>query len=131
MLVTFKAHGIGVKFVTGTDPEDFKKAIDEKTKAIYIESISNPAYHVSDIPALAKVQFYLSLTSLYKLTSYRLPMITTSPSSSITHSEWEVELHTFLTSPFLTLRQDTSSSRSSLVQISLARPPFLTLPLIL
>jgi len=53
--VTFKAHGIGVKFVTGADPEDFKNAIDDKTKAIYIESISNPAYHVSDIPALAKV----------------------------------------------------------------------------
>jgi O-acetylhomoserine/O-acetylserine sulfhydrylase len=53
--VTFKAFGIGVKFVHGTNPEDFAAAIDEKTKAIFVETISNPKYHMSDIPALAKV----------------------------------------------------------------------------
>jgi len=53
--VTFKVYGIGVKFVTGTKTEDFVAAIDEKTKAIFVETISNPLYHVSDIPALAKV----------------------------------------------------------------------------
>jgi O-acetylhomoserine/O-acetylserine sulfhydrylase len=53
--VTFKQFGIGVKWVTESTPEAFAAAIDEKTKAIYVESIANPKYRVSDIPALAKV----------------------------------------------------------------------------
>jgi O-acetylhomoserine/O-acetylserine sulfhydrylase len=53
--VTFKHYGIGVKWVTEDTPEAFAAAIDEKTKAIYVESIANPKYRVSDIPALAKV----------------------------------------------------------------------------
>jgi len=53
--VTFKVFGIGVKFVHGTNPEDFAAAIDEKTKAIFVETIGNPKYNMSDIPALAKV----------------------------------------------------------------------------
>ena len=38
-------------------PEAFAAAIDEKTKAIYVESIANSKYLVGDIPALAKVLF--------------------------------------------------------------------------
>ena len=93
MIVTFKAYGIGVKFVTGTEPEDYENAIDERTKAIYVESISNPAYLVSDIPALAKVGsvIFHSLIIWFTLTSHRSPMITASPLSLIIHSEWEVE----------------------------------------
>ena len=53
--MTFKHYGIGVKWVTEANPEAFAAAIDEKTKAIYVESIANPKYRVSDIPALAKV----------------------------------------------------------------------------
>jgi O-acetylhomoserine/O-acetylserine sulfhydrylase len=53
--VTFKKFGIGVKFVESTDPADFASAIDDKTKAIFIESIPNPKYTVLNIPALAKV----------------------------------------------------------------------------
>ncbi|KAF9049471.1 O-acetylhomoserine ami [Hymenopellis radicata] len=53
--VTFKKFGIGVKFVTDDKPESFAKAIDAKTKAIYVESITNPKYTVSDLPVLAKV----------------------------------------------------------------------------
>ncbi|EDR02179.1 uncharacterized protein LACBIDRAFT_309878 [Laccaria bicolor S238N-H82] len=53
--VTFKHFGIGVKWVTETTPEAFAAAIDDKTKAIYVESIANPKYNVSDIPALAKI----------------------------------------------------------------------------
>ncbi|CAA7261268.1 unnamed protein product [Cyclocybe aegerita] len=53
--VTFKHFGIGVKWVTESTPEAFAAAIDDKTKAIYIESIANPKYIVNDIPALAKV----------------------------------------------------------------------------
>ena len=54
--MTFKTFGIGVKFVSETAPEAFAAAIDEKTKAVYVEIISNPMYLLSDIPALAKVR---------------------------------------------------------------------------
>lgn len=47
--------GIKAKFVNSTDPKEFAKAIDPKTKAIYIESISNPRYQVLDFEAIAKV----------------------------------------------------------------------------
>jgi O-acetylhomoserine/O-acetylserine sulfhydrylase-like pyridoxal-dependent enzyme len=54
-VVTFKKYGIGVKFVTEDKPEAFAAAIDDKTKAIYVESIGNPKYNVSPLPELAKV----------------------------------------------------------------------------
>ncbi|THG97399.1 hypothetical protein EW026_g4587 [Hermanssonia centrifuga] len=53
--VFLKKFGIGAKFVTGTDPADFAAAIDENTKAIYVESIGNPKYIVADLPKLSKV----------------------------------------------------------------------------
>ncbi|KAF8654826.1 hypothetical protein AX16_003346 [Volvariella volvacea WC 439] len=53
--VTFKKYGIGVKWVTTPDPKDFEAAIDEKTKAIFVESIANPKYTVNNIPVLAKI----------------------------------------------------------------------------
>ncbi|KAI9463909.1 Cys/Met metabolism PLP-dependent enzyme-domain-containing protein [Boletus coccyginus] len=53
--VTFKKYDIGVKFVNGDSPADFAKAIDDKTKAIFVESIGNPKYNVAPIPELAKV----------------------------------------------------------------------------
>ncbi|KAH0835645.1 Cys/Met metabolism PLP-dependent enzyme-domain-containing protein [Lanmaoa asiatica] len=53
--VTFKKYGIGVKFVKGDDPKDFEAAIDERTKAIFVESIGNPKYNVAPIPELAKI----------------------------------------------------------------------------
>ncbi|KAF9478753.1 O-acetylhomoserine ami [Pholiota conissans] len=53
--VLFKHYGIGVRWVTEVTPEAFAAAIDEKTKAIYVESIANPKYIVSDLPKLAKI----------------------------------------------------------------------------
>ncbi|PVF94057.1 putative O-acetylhomoserine-lyase, partial [Serendipita vermifera] len=53
--VLFKKYGITVKFVPDDEPESFAKAIDENTKAIYVESIGNPKYNVAPIPELAKV----------------------------------------------------------------------------
>ncbi|KAF8451918.1 Cys/Met metabolism PLP-dependent enzyme-domain-containing protein [Boletus edulis BED1] len=53
--VTFKKFGIGVKFVHGDDPKDFQAAIDEKTKAIYVESIGNPKYNIAPLPEIAKI----------------------------------------------------------------------------
>lgn len=53
--VFFPRLGINTKFVTTGNPADFAKAVDAKTKAIFIESISNPRYEVLDIAAIAKV----------------------------------------------------------------------------
>lgn len=53
--MTFKKFGIGVKFVNSTDPEDFAAAIDEKTKAIFVEIISNSNFTLADVAGLAKV----------------------------------------------------------------------------
>jgi O-acetylhomoserine (thiol)-lyase len=53
--VTLPRLGIGVKFVDGDDTAKIAAAIDAKTKAVYVESIGNPAGNVPDFEALAKV----------------------------------------------------------------------------
>ncbi|KAK7006721.1 Cys/Met metabolism PLP-dependent enzyme-domain-containing protein [Favolaschia claudopus] len=53
--VTFKRYGIDTKFVTSPDPADYAAVIDDKTKAIYVESISNSDTALADIAGLAKV----------------------------------------------------------------------------
>ena len=53
--VSFPRLGIGVKFVDGDDPAEFKKLIDKKTKALYIETQGNPKLNIPDIEAVAKV----------------------------------------------------------------------------
>ncbi|KAG6811699.1 hypothetical protein H0H92_006206 [Tricholoma furcatifolium] len=50
-----KRFGITVKFSNGNDPQSMESLIDEKTRAVYCESISNPRFNVSDIPAIAEV----------------------------------------------------------------------------
>ncbi|KAI1298649.1 Cys/Met metabolism PLP-dependent enzyme-domain-containing protein [Xylaria venustula] len=46
--------GIKTKFIEGDSPADFAAAIDDRTKAVYIESIGNPRYNVPDFEAIAK-----------------------------------------------------------------------------
>lgn len=53
--VAFKRLGIQTKFVDGDKPEDFEKLIDEKTKAVYVESIGNPKYNVPDFEKIVKI----------------------------------------------------------------------------
>ena len=53
--VSLPRLGIATKFVKDDKPEDFAKAIDENTKAVYLESIGNPKYNVPDFEAIAKV----------------------------------------------------------------------------
>jgi O-acetylhomoserine (thiol)-lyase len=48
-------QGIEVRFAESDDPVDIAKLIDGKTKAIYCESIGNPAGNIADISALSKV----------------------------------------------------------------------------
>lgn len=52
---TLPKIGIQVKFVDSSDPENFRKAITPKTKAIFAEAIGNPKGDVLDIEAVAKV----------------------------------------------------------------------------
>lgn len=47
--------GIEVKFVDPKDPENFAAAIDEKTKALFCETVANPALDVTDLEAVAKI----------------------------------------------------------------------------
>jgi O-acetylhomoserine/O-acetylserine sulfhydrylase len=53
--VAFPRMGFGVSFVDGDDPADFEKAINEKTKALYVETIGNPKYNIPDFEALAEI----------------------------------------------------------------------------
>lgn len=47
--------GIQVKFVNGDDPAEFEKLIDDKTRAVYIETCGNPQYNVPDFEGICKV----------------------------------------------------------------------------
>ncbi|MGA1194814.1 MAG: aminotransferase class I/II-fold pyridoxal phosphate-dependent enzyme, partial [Kiritimatiellia bacterium] len=49
------ALGIKVKFVDSTDPANYAKAIDDKTRAVFCETVSNPALEVTDLEAVAKI----------------------------------------------------------------------------
>jgi O-acetylhomoserine (thiol)-lyase len=53
--VSFRRLGIDVKFVEPDDPENFRKAITPKTRAVYGETIANPRMNVLDIAAVAKI----------------------------------------------------------------------------
>lgn len=52
---TLPKLGINVKFVDQRDPDGFKKAITAKTRAIFIETLPNPALEVPDFEAITKL----------------------------------------------------------------------------
>jgi O-acetylhomoserine (thiol)-lyase len=52
---TFPKLGRTVKFVDSTKPDEFKKAITPKTRAIYTETIGNPKLDVPDFDGIAKI----------------------------------------------------------------------------
>jgi O-acetylhomoserine (thiol)-lyase len=52
---TFPKLGRSVRFVDSTIPEQFKKAINDRTRAIYVETIGNPKLDVPDFEALSKI----------------------------------------------------------------------------
>jgi O-acetylhomoserine (thiol)-lyase len=53
--VSFRRLGIDVKFVEPDDPENFRKAITPKTRAVYGETIANPRMNVLDIERVAAI----------------------------------------------------------------------------
>jgi O-acetylhomoserine (thiol)-lyase len=52
---TLPQYGIQVRFADYRDPASFDKLIDDRTKAVFCESIGNPLGNVVDIGALAEV----------------------------------------------------------------------------
>ena len=52
---TLPQMGITTRFADATKPETFAALIDERTKAIFCESVGNPLGNVTDIAALAAV----------------------------------------------------------------------------
>ncbi|HEX3011654.1 MAG TPA: aminotransferase class V-fold PLP-dependent enzyme, partial [Syntrophomonadaceae bacterium] len=52
---TFPNFGIKTHFVDPDDPENFRRAINDKTKALYIETIGNPGINLIDIEAVAQI----------------------------------------------------------------------------
>ncbi len=53
--VSFRRIGIDVKFVEPDDPENFRKALTPKTRALYGETIANPRMNVLDIERVAAI----------------------------------------------------------------------------
>jgi len=51
----FKSFNWQVRWADSEEPETFAKQIDDKTRAIYIESFANPGGIVVDIEAIAKI----------------------------------------------------------------------------
>jgi O-acetylhomoserine (thiol)-lyase len=53
--VNFRRMGIDTKFVHPDDPDNFRKAITPRTKALYAETMGNPGINVLDIEAVAAI----------------------------------------------------------------------------
>ncbi|WP_272021868.1 O-acetylhomoserine aminocarboxypropyltransferase/cysteine synthase family protein [Olleya namhaensis] len=52
--VTLPRHGITTTFVDPSDPENFSKAVQENTRAVFVESLGNPKLDVLDLEAISK-----------------------------------------------------------------------------
>lgn len=52
---TLKRFGIEARFVDTSKPENVAKAIDSKTRLVFMESIGNPRCNIDDVDAIAKV----------------------------------------------------------------------------
>jgi OAH/OAS sulfhydrylase len=52
--VALERLGIEVRFVSSDDPADFAARIDDRTRAVYLETIGNPQFNVPDLTAFAE-----------------------------------------------------------------------------
>ena len=52
---TLPKFGIKVHFVDPSDPENFKRAVNDKTKLFFAESVGNPKLDIFDIEAVARI----------------------------------------------------------------------------
>jgi len=54
--VTLPRLGIEGRFASGSDdPEEFARLIDDKTKAVYLETVPNPSLHIPNVRAIADI----------------------------------------------------------------------------
>jgi O-acetylhomoserine (thiol)-lyase len=52
---TLPKFGVETRFVDGSDPENYRRAIDRNTRAFYMETIGNPRLDVPDFEAITKI----------------------------------------------------------------------------
>ncbi len=52
---TLRHYGVNTTFVHPVDPANFRKAITERTRLLYVETIGNPGLDVPDIRAIADI----------------------------------------------------------------------------
>lgn len=52
---TLPKMGVSVKFVDPSDPGNFEQAVDDRTRALYVETIGNPRLDVADLEPIAAV----------------------------------------------------------------------------
>ncbi|SFJ09452.1 O-acetylhomoserine sulfhydrylase [Phyllobacterium sp. CL33Tsu] len=52
---SFKSFGWQVRWAEGDDPASFEAQIDDRTRAVFIESIANPGGIITDIAAIAEI----------------------------------------------------------------------------
>ena len=52
---SFPRRGLDVKFADGDDPDSIAGLIDERTKAVYLETIGNPRFNIPDFERIADI----------------------------------------------------------------------------
>lgn len=55
---TLPESGITTTFVDGSNPDNFEKAIQKNTKAVYLESLGNPNCDIIDLEAVAEIAHF-------------------------------------------------------------------------
>ncbi|ARA92113.1 MAG: O-acetylhomoserine aminocarboxypropyltransferase/cysteine synthase [Bacteroidetes bacterium] len=53
--VSFPRLGINVRFAEGDDPDSIERLIDDRTKAIYVETIGNPRFNIPDFERIGRI----------------------------------------------------------------------------
>ena len=48
-------HGVRTKLVDPIDPENFRRAINERTRAVFVETIGNPDINIIDFEKVARI----------------------------------------------------------------------------
>ena len=66
---TFKRFGWEARFTDVDDLDGIRRLADERTKAIFCESIANPGGHIADLPALARLAEELGVPLIVDNTS--------------------------------------------------------------
>lgn len=85
--------GIEVRFVDAEDPKNFERAMDDKTRAFFCESVSNPALEICDLEVIG--------TSAH---DHGLPLICDSTFSTVSY----ISSFRYLTYLFFPLSYDAS-----------------------